>query len=64
MPEKTLRAIADHGEVILTLDAVTAELEREGVESFCASYHQLLDCIEAKLTADRASRQRIAGRGI
>jgi transaldolase len=72
MPEKTLRAFADHGEVTRTLgadpaaaqatladadhagidlDAVTTALEREGVESFCASYHQLLDCIEAKLTA-------------
>jgi transaldolase len=72
MPEKTLRAFADHGEVTRTLgadpaaaqatladadragidvDAVTAALEREGVESFCGSYHQLLDCIEAKLAA-------------
>ena len=32
-------------------DAVTAELEREGVQSFCDSYHQLLDCIEGKLGA-------------
>jgi hypothetical protein len=30
---------------------VTAELEREGVQSFCDSYHQLLDCIEGKLGA-------------
>jgi len=72
MPEQTLRAFADHGEVaptldanpaeaeqILTdasdagidLDAVTAELEREGVRSFCDSYHQLLDCIQGKLDA-------------
>jgi hypothetical protein len=29
--------------------AVTAELEREGVQSFCDSYHQLLDCIESEL---------------
>jgi transaldolase len=70
MPEKTLRAFADHGEVSRTLDAdpgaaqatlaeadragidldaVTTALEREGVESFCASYQQLLGCIEAKL---------------
>jgi hypothetical protein len=27
---------------------VTAELEREGVRSFCDSYHQLFDCIEKK----------------
>jgi transaldolase len=70
MPEQTLRAFADHGEVARTLDAdpvaaertladataagidlvsVTDELEREGVQSFCDSYHQLLDCIESKL---------------
>ena len=70
MPEKTLRAFADHGEVTRTLDAdpadaratladadragidlnaVTTALEREGVEAFCASYHELLGCIEAKL---------------
>jgi transaldolase len=72
MPEQTLRAFADHGEVARTLDAdpnaaqtaladaasagidldgVTATLEREGVQSFCTSYRQLLDCIESKLGA-------------
>jgi transaldolase len=70
MPDHTLRAFADHGEVRRTLDAdpdeaeailteartagidlaaVTAELEREGVQSFCDSYHQLMDCIDRKL---------------
>ena len=69
MPEQTLRAFADHGQVVRTLDAapqaaetladadrarvdldaVTSKLEREGVQSFCDSYHQLLDCIEGKL---------------
>jgi transaldolase len=70
MPEQTLRAFGDHGEVEPTLAAdsgdpgrtlaeaeaagidlttVTDELEREGVQSFCDSYRQLLDCIEAKL---------------
>jgi transaldolase len=70
MPEATLRAFADHGDVrgALSLDAsaaeetlrqaadaginlpaVTAELEREGVRSFCDSYHDLLTCIETKL---------------
>jgi transaldolase len=40
----------------IALDAVTAELEREGVRSFCDSYHELLDRIDAKLAAtlDRA----------
>jgi transaldolase len=72
MPEQTLRAFADHGEVVRTLDAdpegaertlidaggagvdldaITAKLEREGVQSFCDSYHQLLDCVEGKLGA-------------
>ena len=69
MPEATLRAFADHGDVRnplsiagaanetlrraqdegIDLDAVTSELEREGVSSFCDSYHELLDCIETKL---------------
>jgi transaldolase len=70
MPEATLRAFADHGNVgrALSIDAgaaektlrlaadagidletVTAQLEREGVRSFCDSYHDLLNCIETKL---------------
>jgi transaldolase len=69
MPEQTLRAFADHGEVRATLardpagaertlaDApaagidlasVSDELEREGIDSFCDSYHQLLDCVQSK----------------
>jgi transaldolase len=72
MPEKTLRAFADHGEVSrargsdrsaaervleqaqeagVELPQITSELEREGVESFCGSYRELLDCIESKLAA-------------
>jgi transaldolase len=72
MPEQTLRAFADHGEVTRTLDAhpeaalrtladarragidldaVTAGLEHEGVQSFCHSYRELLDCIRGKLGA-------------
>jgi transaldolase len=35
----------------IDLPAITAELEREGVQSFCDSYNQLLDCIETKLGA-------------
>jgi transaldolase len=68
MPEATLRAFADHGNVGralsvdaeaaaetllrdgagIDLDAITAELEHEGVRSFCDSYNQLLHCIETK----------------
>jgi transaldolase len=70
MPQATLRAFADHGNVGRALDldlgvteqtlrraadagidlaAVTAELEREGVRSFCDSYHELLTCINTKV---------------
>ena len=72
MPEQTLKAFADHGEVARTLDAdpdqaaatlaaakdagidltaVTDELERDGVKSFCASYDELSERIESKLSA-------------
>jgi transaldolase len=72
MPEQTLHAFGDHGEVDRTLDldpqasqatladaardgvdldAVTTTLEQEGIQSFCASYHELLDRIETKLGA-------------
>ena len=70
MPEATLRAFADHGEIGRRMDAdlrgagetlrraeaagidlpaLTAELEREGVRSFCDSYRELLSCIETKV---------------
>jgi transaldolase len=70
MPEQTLHAFADHGDVGHALDTdlsevarilaqaeeagvdvdrITAELEREGVESFCDSYDELLGCIDSKL---------------
>ncbi len=86
MPEATLRAFADHGDVEnslsiagaahatlrrahdagIDLAAVTSELERNGVRSFCDSYHELLDCIEAKLARIGApsgggSGQRLRG---
>jgi transaldolase len=69
MPEATLRAFADHGDVThalsivtgracntlrsaqdagIDLEAITGQLEREGVGSFCESYEQLLGLIEAK----------------
>jgi transaldolase len=54
---RTLDADPDEAEATLTearavgidLPAVTAELEREGVQSFCDSYHQLMECIDSKL---------------
>jgi transaldolase len=43
---ETLGRAEDAG---IDLAAITAELEREGVRSFCNSFRELLDCIEAKL---------------
>jgi hypothetical protein len=48
MPNWTL---CDPGGAVI---AVTALLEREGVRSFCGSYHQLLGCIERKIAAGAA----------
>ena len=45
--ERTLAAAAAE----IDLAALTAQLEREGVSSFCDSYHQLMSCIERKLAA-------------
>ena len=78
MPEATLRAFADHGDLQnaarvvgvanatlrraqdagIDLAAITAQLERDGVRSFCDSYNQLLACIETKLGATRAASGR------
>jgi transaldolase len=49
----TLRRAQDEG---IDLAAVTSELEREGVRSFCDSYHQLLDCIDTKLRSTVPTR--------
>jgi transaldolase len=69
MPETTLRAFADHGDVARTavatdaettilagvedagidLTALAADLERDGVRAFCASYRELLACLTTKL---------------
>jgi transaldolase len=46
--ERTLTDLAGAG---VDLAAVASELEREGVQSFCDSYHKLLECIEHKLGA-------------
>jgi len=45
-----LLLLADAAAAGIELSTITGELEREGVQSFCDSYHQLLDCIERKLT--------------
>ena len=46
--EETLRRVAHEG---VDLEAITAELERAGVRSFCKSYEDLIDCIERKVAA-------------
>ena len=68
MPEKTLLALADHGEIGLLphdggnaeetlhrftragidLDALAAELQREGAAAFVKSWEELLACIGKK----------------
>ena len=48
-PAGARRTLADAAAAGIDLGSVTAELEREGVKSFCDSYHELLDCIESKL---------------
>jgi transaldolase len=50
-PAQAEQTLADAAASGIDLPAITAELEREGVQSFCDSYHQLLDCIESKLGA-------------
>jgi transaldolase len=44
--EHILRRVADAG---VDLDAITTELEREGVRAFCDSYNQLLDSIDRRV---------------
>jgi transaldolase len=48
-PDASERTISEAQAAGIDLAAVTAELEREGVRSFCDSYHELLECIESKL---------------
>ncbi len=75
MPEKTLLALADHGDVgaMLPADggdceavlgkfaqagvdvqALAARLQREGAESFVASWKELMECLETKSAALQA----------
>jgi transaldolase len=51
-PLAAQRTLADAARAGVDLGTVTAELEREGVRSFCDSYRQLLDCIESKAGVD------------
>ena len=53
-PDAAQRVLATAAAAGIDLAAVTTQLEREGVRSFCDSYHQLLACIERKLAAGAA----------
>jgi transaldolase len=53
-PDAAQQALAAAAAAGIDLASLTAQLEREGVRSFCDSYHQLLDCIERKLAAGAA----------
>jgi len=54
-PDGSERMLAAAAAAGLDLSVITAELEREGVRSFCDSYHQLLACIEHKVAAGDAA---------
>jgi transaldolase len=45
------RLLSQAREAGLDLAHITGELEREGVQAFCDSYRELLDCIDSKLRA-------------
>jgi transaldolase len=52
LSESTVAAeevLADARDAGIDLAAITAQLEREGVQSFCASYHELIERIETRL---------------
>jgi transaldolase len=51
---ETARILDEAERTGLDLGQITDELEREGVASFCDSYHALLDCIRAKLAHVRS----------
>jgi transaldolase len=48
-PEAARRALSEAASAGVDLAAITTELEREGLRSFCDSYDQLLACITSKL---------------
>jgi transaldolase len=52
-----VRASEDAG---IDLDAITAQLEREGVQSFCGAYSDLLQCIDTKLHEPSSRHHREA----
>jgi transaldolase len=57
--EQILCAAKDAG---IDLPAITAGLEREGVQSFCASYGQVVACIARKLTGPGTGARHVRSR--
>ena len=55
-PAAAERALAAATAAGIDLATLTAQLEREGVRSFCDSYHQLLGCIQRKSAANGVAR--------
>jgi transaldolase len=53
--EGARRILSEAAAAGVDLPAITHELEREGVQAFCASYRQLLDCVGSKLGAVAAA---------
>ena len=47
-PTEDQRVLAEAEQAGLDLARVTAELESEGVQSFCDAYQNLLDCIATR----------------
>ena len=50
-PGEALGVLSAAAAAGVDLDAITAELERDGVQAFCDSYAELLRCIEGKRSA-------------
>jgi transaldolase len=57
-PAEAERMLAQAAAAGVDLARITAELEGEGVQAFCASYRKLLDCIQSKLP--RIGREPVA----
>jgi len=48
-PVQAAQTLAEVAAAGIDLSAIATELEREGLDSFSDSYHELLACIESKL---------------
>jgi len=50
-PGAAEQVLRDVGAAGIDVEAIAADLEREGVQAFCASYRELLTCIDGRLAA-------------